>query len=98
MVHDANSNAILADDYATTRIHLEQVLKLGVEAMNGTEFVDLSFNPWFPTTLAAVTEHGRWYLRTLLPRHHTVEYSENLDGYFGDFDEDDGPDLSLIHI
>jgi RNA polymerase I-specific transcription initiation factor RRN6 len=92
VLQDTTSHATIADDHATTRIHLEQVLKLGVEAMNGAEFVDLSFNPWFPTTLAAVTEHGRWYLRTLLSRLHTVEYSENLDGYFGDFDEDDAPD------
>jgi len=89
---DTTSHATIAGDHATTRIHLEQVLKLGVEAMNGAEFVDLSFNPWFPTTLAAITEHGKWYLRTLLPRYHTVEYSENLHGYFGDLDEDDGID------
>lgn len=69
-----------------SRIALQQVNKFSIEGNGLVEFVDISFNPWFPTLLAAVLEDGRYHLWTLLPGQHTWDQKDSIEGDIGELD------------
>jgi len=72
-----------------SRIALQQVNKFSIEGNGLIEFVDIAFNPWFPTLLAAVLEDGRYHLWTLLPGQHTWDQKDSIEGDIGDPEVED---------
>lgn len=72
-----------------SRISLQQVFRFSIEGNGLIEFIDMSFNPWFPTTLAAVLEDGRYHLWSLLPGQHTWDQNDSIESDIGDFNADD---------
>jgi len=72
-----------------SRIALQQINRFSIDGNGLVEFVDISFNPWFPTLLAAVLEDGRYYLWTLLPGQHTWDQKDSIEGDIGDLDSQD---------
>lgn len=86
---DVETPSHLALTAGTSRILLEEVVHFPIEAVNNIEFVDLAFNPWFPSTLAAVSEYGQFYLWTLLPFRQTFDQNETVTGESTDLDLED---------
>lgn len=88
---DADARSRHAGTDGTPRIVLDEVVDWQSESIHNVEFVDLAFNPWFPSTLAAITEDGQFHLWTLLPFRRTFDDAETVVGESADldFDEDD---------